>query len=102
MISRHYVAWIAAGVLALAVAVQPAEALPERSALYVQFNQVLNDSAETLPASGVRLWNVLEAQKPENLILDVRHNTGGSTSLYPDFCAPSSPTPASRTAKCTC
>lgn len=61
------------------------QALPERSALYVQVNQVLNDKAETLPAFGVRLWSVLEAQKPKNLILDLRHNTGGSTSLYPEL-----------------
>jgi hypothetical protein len=59
--------------------------LPERSALYVQFNQVLNDKDETLPAFGLRLWSVLEAQKPRNLIIDVRHNTGGSTSLYPEL-----------------
>jgi hypothetical protein len=61
------------------------QALPERNALYVQFNQVANDPAETLPAFGVRLWNVLESQKPRNLILDLRHNTGGSTSLYPEL-----------------
>jgi len=61
------------------------QALPERSALYVQFNQVRNDAAETLPAFGARLWSVLEAQKPGNLILDLRHNTGGTTSLYPEL-----------------
>ncbi len=59
--------------------------LSERSALYVQINQVRNDPAETLPAFGVRLWSVLEAQKPGNLILDLRHNTGGTTSLYPEL-----------------
>ncbi len=61
------------------------QALPGRSALYVQLNQVLNDKAETLPAFGTRLWSVLEAQKPRNLIVDLRHNTGGSTSLYPEL-----------------
>ena len=61
------------------------QALPERGAVYVQMNQVLNDPAETLPAFGVRLWSVLETHKPGNLILDLRHNTGGSTSLYPEL-----------------
>ena len=61
------------------------QALPERNALYVQFNQVLNDNDETLPAFGVRLWSLLEARKPAHLILDVRFNTGGSTSLYPEL-----------------
>lgn len=61
------------------------QALPERSAVYVQLNQVLNDKDETLPAFGMRLWNVLEAKKPRNLIVDVRFNTGGSTSLYPEL-----------------
>ena len=59
--------------------------LPERDAVYVQFNGVLNDAAECLPAFGVRLWSVLEAQKPRNLIIDLRHNTGGTTSLYPEL-----------------
>ena len=61
------------------------QALPERSALYVQMNQVRNDPAETLPAFGVRLWSVLETQNPRHLILDLRHNTGGTTSLYPEL-----------------
>lgn len=61
------------------------QVLPERNAVYVQMNQVINDQAETLPAFGVRLWSVLDAQKPGNLIIDLRHNTGGSTSLYPEL-----------------
>ncbi|MES2521446.1 MAG: hypothetical protein V4617_02025 [Gemmatimonadota bacterium] len=61
------------------------QALPERSAVYVQFNQVRDDPTETLRAFGTRLWSVLEAQKPRNLILDLRHNTGGTTSLYPEL-----------------
>ncbi len=44
-----------------------------------------DDAAETLPAFGIRLWNVLEAQKPKHLILDLRHNPGGTTSLYPEL-----------------
>ena len=61
------------------------QALPERSAVYVQVNQMVNDSAETLPAFGTRLWSVLEAQKPRNLILDFRHNTGGLLPLYTEL-----------------
>src|SRR5205085_7611605 len=31
---------------------------------------------------GRRLWTVLEAEKPANVILDLRHNNGGNTFLY--------------------
>lgn len=61
------------------------EALPEHDALYVQMNQVGNDSAESLPEFGRRLWTVLDAGKPANLVLDLRHNNGGSTSLYTEL-----------------
>ncbi len=60
-------------------------ALPEHRALYVQMNNVTNDPDETLAAFGVRLRGVLAEARPENLILDLRHNNGGSTSNYPEF-----------------
>jgi tetratricopeptide (TPR) repeat protein len=57
-------------------------ALPEHDATYVQFNNVVNDSDETLAAFGRRLGSVLDTTKRRNLILDMRHNNGGATNLY--------------------
>ena len=57
-------------------------ALPEHDATYVQFNNVVNDSDETLAAFGRRLGAVLDTTQRRNLILDMRHNNGGATNLY--------------------
>lgn len=59
--------------------------MPEHDAHYVLLNRMLNDSAETLPAFGVRLWKELEQRKPKNLIVDVRLNGGGMANLYPEL-----------------
>jgi hypothetical protein len=53
--------------------------LPEHDALYVQFNQSLDDKDESLKEFGLRIRRVLAETSPKNLILDARHNTGGST-----------------------
>ena len=50
----------------------------ENDALYVQFNQVLHKQEETLFQFGDRLDSLLKADKPKLLIIDVRHNNGGS------------------------
>ncbi|HYR08871.1 MAG TPA: hypothetical protein VEQ60_13905, partial [Longimicrobium sp.] len=34
---------------------------------------------------GRRLWTVLDSVRPKNLILDLRHNNGGTTQLYPEL-----------------
>lgn len=60
-------------------------ALPEHDALYVQMNQASDDEDETLPAFGRRLWTVLSETGPKSLILDLRHNNGGATQLYPEL-----------------
>ena len=57
----------------------------EHDAMYVQMNNVVNDSDETLAAFGRRLWTVLQEKKPHHLILDLRHNNGGNTSLYTEL-----------------
>lgn len=59
--------------------------LPEHDATYVQFNNVVNDSDETLAAFGQRLGTVLDTTKRRNLIIDMRHNNGGATNLYVDL-----------------
>lgn len=62
------------------------ETMPEHRAVYVQFNQVRDEREESLAEFGLRLRAYL-AQHPEvhNLIVDVRHNNGGSTYLYPEL-----------------
>ena len=56
--------------------------LPEHAALYVQVNNLRDESNETLAQYGLRLWTVIENSKPKNLILDIRHNNGGTTQKY--------------------
>lgn len=59
--------------------------LPEHDALYVQMNNVVDDSDESLWNFGLRLRKVLADQHPRNLIIDLRHNNGGSTNIYTEF-----------------
>ncbi|HEX9938475.1 MAG TPA: hypothetical protein VGB15_15165, partial [Longimicrobium sp.] len=56
--------------------------VPEHDALYVQVNNLRNGSDETLAAYGRRLWEVVDTAKAGNLIVDIRHNNGGTTQLY--------------------
>jgi hypothetical protein len=60
-------------------------ALPEHDALYIQMNQVRNEPNETLEQFGLRMRKVLADTRPRNVILDLRHNNGGSTILYREF-----------------
>jgi hypothetical protein len=59
--------------------------LPQHNALFVQMNNIVPDKDETVPQFGKRLRTVLVQQSPKNLIVDLRHNTGGSTQTYPEF-----------------
>jgi tetratricopeptide (TPR) repeat protein len=59
--------------------------LPEHDALYVQVNNLVDEQNETLAQFGRRLWTVLDSVGPKNLILDLRHNNGGTTQLYPEL-----------------
>jgi hypothetical protein len=64
------------------------QALPKHQALFVQVNNLLDaseDKGETLSAYGDRLWAVLNESKASSLILDLRHNNGGTTQLYPSL-----------------
>jgi hypothetical protein len=60
-------------------------ALPERDALYVQVNNLLDEKDETLAQFGEHLWAEIEKVKPKNIILDLRHNNGGTTQKYPEL-----------------
>jgi tetratricopeptide (TPR) repeat protein len=59
--------------------------LPEHDALYVQVNGLVDGPDETLPQFGSRLWDVLTGTQAGNLVLDLRHNPGGLTQLYPEL-----------------
>jgi tetratricopeptide (TPR) repeat protein len=59
--------------------------LPEQDSLYVQLNQVAPGERETLEAFGLRLRSKLSESGAKNLILDMRHNTGGTTARYPQL-----------------
>ena len=58
------------------------EPLPEQRAIYVQVNNIMNDPDETLAQFGLRLRKSIAELKPDNIILDLRHNNGGNTFTY--------------------
>jgi hypothetical protein len=58
------------------------EALSEQT-LYVQFNQVRNAPDESLAQFAARLDSALITRRPKAVVLDVRHNNGGNSYLYP-------------------
>jgi hypothetical protein len=51
--------------------------------LYVQFNQVADVESHTLRQAGTDLGKELMSKRPTRVILDVRHNNGGNSYLYP-------------------
>jgi hypothetical protein len=61
------------------------QALEGGRTLYVQFNQVVDKKAETLPAFGLRLRHELAASPVTDVIVDVRHNNGGNSTLVTEL-----------------
>ena len=59
--------------------------LPEKDAVFVQVNQIQPSTQETLAAFALRLRDTLSSSNSRNLILDLRHNNGGNTYLYPEL-----------------
>jgi hypothetical protein len=55
--------------------------LPDLDAIYLQINSVRDGNDETLAAFGDRFFAMLEEAKPERLIIDIRMNKGGDTTL---------------------
>ena len=55
-------------------------ALDERT-LYVQFNQVVDDPGQTMAEFAERLGKAIAELKPQQLVIDVRHNNGGNGTL---------------------
>ncbi len=61
------------------------ESLPGHDATFVQVNQMMDAKDETLPQFGLKLRKALDEGKGKNVILDIRHNNGGTTALYPEL-----------------
>jgi tetratricopeptide (TPR) repeat protein len=59
------------------------EPLPEIDGLYVQFNDVVDRKGRQLVDIARELRDYLAAHSPKVLVLDVRHNGGGNSYLYP-------------------
>jgi len=71
--------------------------LPNRQILYVQLNQILDDSdglsaipmpdrqTESVDAFAARLRDTLQVDRPDALVVDLRRNNGGNTFLYTDL-----------------
>jgi tetratricopeptide (TPR) repeat protein len=59
--------------------------VPEHDAMYLQVNNLKDAPGETLTAYGRRLWGVLDTTSARSLIVDIRHNNGGTTQLYPEL-----------------
>jgi hypothetical protein len=58
------------------------QSLPAQRALYVQVNNLKDDPKEKLADFGLRLNGIIKREAPRNLILDIRHNNGGTTQRY--------------------
>lgn len=58
------------------------ETLPDGRSVYFQFNQVFDDQGETIEQFAPKLRAALAPARIRNLIVDVRHNTGGNLNLF--------------------
>jgi len=59
-------------------------AMPDARAVYAQFNQVIDQpDGESISQFAARLRDALSDSSVRNLIVDVRHNNGGNSYLYP-------------------
>jgi tetratricopeptide (TPR) repeat protein len=61
------------------------ERLPQHDAMYVQVNHMVDQAGETLPEFGLNLRKALNENPAKHLILDLRHNNGGTTQRYPEL-----------------
>ncbi|MFO0980990.1 MAG: tetratricopeptide repeat protein [Planctomycetota bacterium] len=57
------------------------EYLPEHQTVYFQFNKVLGGKRETLDQFAARLFKFIAEHEVEKLVIDMRWNNGGDTSL---------------------
>lgn len=59
------------------------EFLEQHKAIYLGFNMTLNEDEESFVDFVSRLWDFVDCQKVERLIIDLRHNLGGDHDLVP-------------------
>jgi hypothetical protein len=57
------------------------EYVPDNKLLYVQLNNVLNGQAKTLEQFFGEVFASARENKPDKLVLDIRHNSGGDNTL---------------------
>ncbi|HET9439157.1 MAG TPA: hypothetical protein VFO52_03255 [Longimicrobiales bacterium] len=57
--------------------------LPEAEAVYLQFNAVRHDPTNPIPTFARQLTQLLDSTKARHLIVDLRHNGGGNSYLFP-------------------
>jgi len=63
------------------------ELITENNALYVQFNDVANKPSISLKEFNLQLREQIIKESVDNLILDLRHNSGGDGSIVPPMIA---------------
>ncbi|MCG7566219.1 S41 family peptidase [Pseudoalteromonas sp. CnMc7-15] len=56
---------------------------PEQNLAYVQFNRVGQKKSESLAAFSKRISRIANERQVQNLVLDLRHNSGGNGSIIP-------------------
>jgi hypothetical protein len=59
--------------------------LPEARAVYFQFNSVRNEQNTQIPQFAKQLTQLLDSSRATTLIVDIRHNGGGNSYLFPPF-----------------
>jgi hypothetical protein len=59
------------------------EYLPETRTVYFQFNKVMNDPKEPLAEFCDRLFRFVDEHDVDRLVIDMRWNNGGDTTLEP-------------------
>ncbi len=63
------------------------EPLPDGKSVYFQFNNVSDGQPETLSGFSSRLFEYIDQNKIETLIIDMRWNNGGNSKLLPPLVA---------------
>ena len=64
------------------------EYFDEENAIYFQYNQCINMRSESFSQFSDRLFKTIDQKQVENLIVDVRFNTGGNSDLFSNYFSP--------------
>jgi hypothetical protein len=59
--------------------------MPDVQAVYLQFNAVRNNPENPIPQFARQLTALLDSARARTLIVDLRHNGGGNSYLFPPF-----------------